>query len=76
MDIEVSTTLGCRSRKRRVVSQFEDLQACYLKLRKQGPDCGSAVANGKMGNGHASGKAARLPCHLDIGCLTVQGLLA
>ena len=56
--MERAWTLVCRSRKRRVVSQFEDLQACYLKLRKQNPDKGSSMANGKMANGHASGEAA------------------
>lgn len=42
----------CRSRKRRVVSQFEDLQACYLKLRKQGHHSG-AEANGSMDGLHS-----------------------
>ena len=66
----------CRSRKRRVVSQFEDLQACYLKLRKQGPDSGSAVANGKMPNGHATGRAACPASHLEAAYLTRRGLFA
>ena len=57
------------------MSQFEDLQACYLKLRKQGLTSGSAVANGKMGNGHMSGEAASLACHLVIAYLTSWGLL-
>lgn len=66
----------CRSRKRRVVSQFEDLQACYLKLRKQGPDSGSAVANGKMPNGHAKSEAACLASHLEAAFLMCRRLLA
>ncbi len=46
-------SLPHRSRKRRVVSQFEDLQACYLKLRKQGPNI--PETNESMGNGHRPG---------------------
>lgn len=39
-----------------MVSQFEDLQACYLKLRKQGPGDGVAM-NGRMANGNGIGSS-------------------
>ena len=73
--VERARILVCRSRKRRVASQFEDLQACYLKLRKQNPNKASSIANGKMANGHSSGKAAWLVPHLKIAYMLVHDVL-
>ena len=33
---DLDSLLMCRSRRRRVLSQFDDLQQCYLRLRKAG----------------------------------------
>ncbi len=56
-----------------MVSQFEDLQACYLKLRKQG-HYGGAEANGSMDELHSGmSYLCSTAEHLDIALHGILG---
>lgn len=55
----------CRARKRRVVSQFEDLQNCYMKLRRGESGALSAPQRPSLA-GTADTNAAQPPGRLQI----------